>query len=52
MVKVIQSPEFRKRMEEIGAEPVGNSAEQMAAQIKDETEKFAKLVKDAKVTIE
>jgi tripartite-type tricarboxylate transporter receptor subunit TctC len=52
MVKAIQSPEFRKRMEEIGAEPIGNSAEQMALQIKAETEKFAKLVKDAKVTIE
>ena len=52
MVKVIQSPEFRKRMDEIGAEPIGNSAEQMAQQIKSETEKFAKLVKDAKVTIE
>ncbi len=52
MVKVIQSPEFRKRMDEIGAEPVGNSAEQMAAQIKSETEKFAVLVKEAKVTID
>jgi tripartite-type tricarboxylate transporter receptor subunit TctC len=52
MVKVIQSPEFRKRMEEIGAEPIGNSAEQMAQQIRSETEKFAKLVKDARVTIE
>ncbi len=52
MVKIIQSPEFRKRMDEIGAEPVGNSADQMAQQIKTETEKFAKLVKDAKVTIE
>ena len=52
MVKIIRSPEFRKRMEEIGAEPVGNGADQMAQQIKDETEKFAKLVKDAKVTIE
>ena len=52
MVAVIQSPEFRKRMDEIGAEPIGNSAEQMAQQIKGETEKFAKLVKDAKVTIE
>ena len=51
-VKVIRSPEFRKRMEDIGAEPVGNGADQMAQQIKDETEKFAKLVKDAKVTIE
>lgn len=52
MVKVIQSPEFRTRMEEIGAEPIGNSADQMARQIQGETEKFAKLVKDAKVTID
>ena len=52
MVKVIQSPEFKKRMDEIGAEPIGNTADQMAQQIKAETEKFAKLVKDAKVTIE
>ncbi len=52
MVKVIQSPDFHKRMAEIGAEPIGNSADQMAAQIKGETEKFAKLVKDAKVVVE
>ena len=52
MVKVIQSPEFKKRMDEIGAEPIGSTGEQMAAQIKSETDKFAKLVKDAKVTIE
>ena len=52
MVKVIQSPEFRKRMEKIGAEPIGDSAEHMAQQIRSETEKFARLVKDAKVTIE
>jgi tripartite-type tricarboxylate transporter receptor subunit TctC len=52
MVKVIQSPEFRKRMDEIGAEPIGDSSAQMAQQIKGETDKFARLVKDAKVTIE
>jgi tripartite-type tricarboxylate transporter receptor subunit TctC len=52
MVKVIQSPEFRKRMDEIGAEPIGNTADQMAAQIKAETEKFGKLVQEAKVVIE
>ena len=52
MVKVIQSPEFRKRMDEIGAEPIGSSTDQMAQQIKSETEKFARLVKEAKVTIE
>ena len=52
MIKVIQSPEFRKRMAEIGAEPVGSTPEQMARQIKDETEKYAALVKAAKVVIE
>ena len=52
MIKIIQSPEFRKRMEEIGAEPVGNTPEQMAAQIRSDTEKFARLVKQANVVIE
>ena len=52
MVKAIQSPDFHKRMAEIGAEPIGDSPEKMAQQIKGETEKFAKLVKEAKVTIE
>jgi tripartite-type tricarboxylate transporter receptor subunit TctC len=51
-VKILQSAEFRKRLEEIGAEPVGNSPEQMARQIRDDIDKFAKLVKDAKVVIE
>jgi tripartite-type tricarboxylate transporter receptor subunit TctC len=52
MVKIIQSADFRKRMDEIGAEPVGDTAEQMAAQIKSETDKFSKLVKEANVVIE
>lgn len=52
MVKVIQSAEFRKRMDEIGAEPIGNSSEQMAQQISGETRKFATLVKEAKVTLD
>ena len=51
-MKIIHSPEFRKRMDEIGAEPIGDTPEQMARQIKEETEKFARLVKEAKVTIE
>lgn len=52
MVKIIRSPEFRKKMDDIGAEPIGNSPEQMARQIKEETDKFSRLVKDAKVVIE
>ncbi|MGJ7497677.1 Bug family tripartite tricarboxylate transporter substrate binding protein [Variovorax sp. RT4R15] len=52
MVRIIQSPDFKKRMEEAGAEPVGNTPAEMAAQIKDDTAKYAKLVKDAKVAID
>lgn len=52
MVKIIRSPEFRKKMDDVGAEPIGNSPEQMARQIKEETDKFSRLVKDARVVIE
>lgn len=52
MAKIIHSPEFHKKMEEIGAEPIGNTPEQMAKQISEETQKFSKLVKEGKVAIE
>ena len=52
MIKIINSPEFKQKMADIGAEPIGNTPEQMAQQIKDDTDRFAKLVKDAKVSIE
>jgi len=52
IVKIIQSADFKKQMLDIGAEPVGNKPEEMARQIKDETEKFGQLVKLGKVTID
>jgi tripartite-type tricarboxylate transporter receptor subunit TctC len=52
VVKIIHSPEFRQRLQEIGAEPIGNSPREMAQQIRDDTEKFARLVRDANITIE
>jgi len=52
IARIVNQPEFKKKMEEIGAETIGNTPAQMAKQIKDDTERFAKLVKDAKVTIE
>lgn len=51
-VKILQSADFRQRMAAIGAEPVGNTPDQMAAQIKADVDKFARLVKDAKVVLE
>ena len=50
--KIIQSPDFRKRMDDIGAQPVGNSPAEMAAQIRSETDKFSLLVKVGNVTVE
>lgn len=52
MVRVIQLPEFRKRMADIGAEPIGDSPAQMAAQIRTNTAKYAKLVKEANIAID
>lgn len=52
LVKIIQSADFRKQMLDIGAEPVGNKPEEMARQIKDESAKFAQVVKTAHITLE
>jgi tripartite-type tricarboxylate transporter receptor subunit TctC len=52
LVKIIQSPDFKRQMADFGAEPIGNKPEEMAKQIHDETEKFANLVKVGKVTID
>ncbi|TAG76816.1 MAG: tripartite tricarboxylate transporter substrate binding protein [Burkholderiales bacterium] len=52
ITKIVAAPAFKKKMEEIGAETVGSSPAQMAQLIKDDTERFAKLVKDAKVSID
>ena len=52
MSKIIQSPDFKKRMDDIGAEPIGNTPAQMATQIKADTERFAALVKEAKVSLD
>ena len=52
IVKIINTPEFQKQMAEIGAEPVGNTQQEMAKQIQEETEKFAGLVKAGNVKVD
>ncbi|MFT3720098.1 tripartite tricarboxylate transporter substrate binding protein [Pseudorhodoferax sp.] len=52
MVRIIRSPDFGKRMEEIGAETVGDTPAQMAARIRDDTARYARLVKEARVAVE
>jgi tripartite-type tricarboxylate transporter receptor subunit TctC len=52
MVKIIKSPDFGERMQAIGADPIGDSSADMAARIREETAKFAQIVKDGKVVVE
>ncbi|MES2942147.1 MAG: tripartite tricarboxylate transporter substrate binding protein [Pseudomonadota bacterium] len=52
LVRIINSADFRKKMADIGAEPVADTPQQMAQQIKNDTERFARLVKDAKVSLD
>jgi tripartite-type tricarboxylate transporter receptor subunit TctC len=52
MVDILKMPEVAKRLADVGAEPVGNTPEQMAAQIRRETEEFGKIVKQAKITVQ
>jgi tripartite-type tricarboxylate transporter receptor subunit TctC len=47
VVKILESPETKKRILEQGAEPVGGTPERFAALIKSEVPKWAKLVKDS-----
>ncbi|NYT57831.1 tripartite tricarboxylate transporter substrate binding protein [Alcaligenaceae bacterium] len=51
MVKIIKSPEFGEKMAKIGAETIGNSREEMVAQIDDDTKRFAEVIKKAKISV-
>ncbi len=47
MTAIIGSDDFRHRMADIGAEPIGGGADAMARQIQQETGRFAVLVREA-----
>lgn len=50
--RILAKPEMQKQWMEMGAEPVGNTPEQMAAQIKSEMKKFATLAAKAKLSLD
>jgi len=52
VVEIVNSPEARARMQELGAEPVGNSSVEMAAQIKKELETFGTLTKQLQLVVD
>jgi tripartite-type tricarboxylate transporter receptor subunit TctC len=51
-VKALAKPELRKKLIDLGADPVGSTPEQFATQIKDETVTWAKLVKSTNARID
>jgi tripartite-type tricarboxylate transporter receptor subunit TctC len=49
VVKVLQMPDVRARIEEIAGEPVGNSPDEFRAYLENEYQRMGKLAKDAKL---
>jgi tripartite-type tricarboxylate transporter receptor subunit TctC len=50
-VKALALPEVRKKFDELGIEPVGNSADEFAAVIAREIPEWAKVIKDAGIKL-
>ena len=52
VTKMLTQPDFKERLAHEGAQPAGGTPAQFAAHIKSEIEKWAKIVRTAKVKIE
>ena len=50
-VKALAIPEVRKKFDELGLEPVGNTPAEFAALIRKETPEWAKVIKDAGIKL-
>jgi tripartite-type tricarboxylate transporter receptor subunit TctC len=50
-VKTLALPEVRKKFDELGLDPVGNTPAEFAAVIKKETPEWAKVIKDAGIKL-
>jgi len=49
IVKILADPDVQKRFAQLGFEPVGNSPSEFAQEIKEEIEKWRKVINDAKI---
>ena len=50
-VKALAMPEVRKKFDELGLEPIGNTPAEFAAVIRKETPEWAKVIKDAGIKL-
>jgi tripartite-type tricarboxylate transporter receptor subunit TctC len=52
IVKILNMPDLRERMEQLGVDPVANTSEEFAAFQKAEIAKWAKVVKEGNVKVD
>jgi tripartite-type tricarboxylate transporter receptor subunit TctC len=52
IAREIRSSELTRQLEELGTEPVGSRPEEYDARIREEIDKWAKVVRAAKVTVD
>lgn len=52
VAKFVRQPEVKKQFATLGFEPIGSTPEYFAKYIKDEMEKYQKIIKDAKIKVE
>jgi tripartite-type tricarboxylate transporter receptor subunit TctC len=52
LVKIFHDRETKERLLKLGAEPVGSTPEQLAALVKSENAKWAKVIKDAGIKLD
>jgi tripartite-type tricarboxylate transporter receptor subunit TctC len=50
--RILQLPDVKSRLSELGAEPIGSTPEQFSAHIKAEIAKWAKVIKEANVELQ
>ncbi len=52
MTSVLKLPDIQARLVDLGFDPIGGTPEQFAANIKSETEKWARVIKNARVKLD
>lgn len=50
--EILRTPEMVRRFAEVGAEPIGNTPEEMALWMKEDTERWRQVIKNGGVTID
>ncbi len=50
--RILGTPEFRERLQRVGAEPVGGSIDDFRRRLRDETERWRKVIKFADIKVE